>query len=93
MVRLSKPVEGGMTKQTKMEHLNIVWKQSGNKPQELADVPEPPPELLYLWDWLGELTYPMSFAELEAWGRLTGHTLCRWEVEALVKLDRVRGNG
>ena len=86
-------MEGGLTKQTKMEHLTIVWKQSGKKPQELADIPEPPRELMYLWKWLGDLSYPMSFAELEAWGRLTGHELRRWEVEALVKLDRVRCNG
>lgn len=90
MTKLSKPVEGGT--QSKMEHLRAVWKQTGVKPTEL-ELPEVPREMLYLWKWLCDLIYPMSFSELKAWGELTGRKLSRWEVEVLIRLDTVRSNG
>lgn len=90
MIRLSKPVSGGT--QSRLSHLEAVWKATGTKPQELADLPDPPEELMYLWHWLGDQVHPMSYAELEGWARLTGRSLSRWEVEALIQLDRARAN-
>ena len=90
---LSKPVEGGHTTQSKMEQLRAVWKQTKVKPPELEAIPEPPRDLLYLWEWLGDQMYPLSYAELTAWQGLTRRRLARWEVEVMMRLDRVRSHG
>lgn len=71
----------------------MVWKQTGRKPSELEKVVPGPTELRYLWDWLCEQVYPLSFAELEAWQRLTGRRLERWEIRAMIELDKVRSYG
>jgi hypothetical protein len=89
---LSKPVEGGGT-QSQIEHLRAVWKQTGRKPLELDKIPEPPRDLVYLWNWLNDLIYPMSYSEVIAWGTLTGRKLAKWEVAVMMRLDRVRSNG
>ena len=60
---------------------------------ELEKVIPRPKELFYLWDWLSEQVYPLSFTELEAWQRLTGRRLALWEVRALIELDKVRSYG
>lgn len=62
-------------------------------PQELESVFPRPKELMYLWEWLCEQVYPLSFAELESWQRLTGRRLSLWEVRVLIELDKVRSNG
>lgn len=74
------------------DHLRGVWKGTGVKPAEL-DYPEPPEELRYLWEWVNHFTHPLSIADLKAWSELTEHGIARWEIEALVLLDRVRANG
>lgn len=53
----------------------------------------PPKEFKYLWDWLCELTYPLSFTELESWQRLTGRELSMWQVRVMTELDKVRSHG
>lgn len=62
-------------------------------PDELEEVMSPPRELMYLWEWLRDHMYPLSFTELVAWQGLTGRHLSRWEVSALVLLDKVRSHG
>jgi hypothetical protein len=91
IIALSKPVEGGHSSQTKREHYRAVWKGTGIKPPQL-DGPTPPKDMLYLWRWLMDLPHPLSFIELEAWSRLTGVVLGRWEVEALITLDKARAD-
>lgn len=78
---------------SKKQHLLKVWKQTGRKPKELDEVLPPPTDLIYLWDWLGNFTYPLSFTELEAWTRLTGRSLARWQIQAMAELDKVRAHG
>ena len=68
-----------------------MWKQTGIQPQELADIPVPPTELLYLWRWLDHLAHPLNFAELESWARLQRRELALWEIDAMTRLDRIRG--
>lgn len=84
------PVDGGHTQQTRREQLRAVWKTTGIKPPEL-DI-APPEEVLYLWQWLRNFVYPLTYVELEAWSRLRGVQLANYEIEALMKLDRARAD-
>ena len=56
----------------------------------MADVPECPPELAYLWDWTTCIRGPISYTELEAWMRLNCVALSSWEVEVIMSLDAKR---
>lgn len=67
-----------------------MWKQTGVKPQELVEVGEPPEELAYLWHWLNEHAPPLLYAELAHWQTMTHRKLKPWEVETMMRLDRVR---
>lgn len=62
-------------------------------PEDLEKVMNKPVELMYLWEWLNEHVYPISFVELESWQRLTGRSLSMWEVKAIIELDKVRSYG
>jgi hypothetical protein len=73
-----------------MKHLLAVWKQTKVKPQELEELGEPPQELVYLWQWLNEHAPPLLYAELSHWQMLTGRKLKPWEVETMMRLDRIR---
>ena len=70
-----------------------VWSQTGRMPEELGKVIPTPQELYYLWVWLSEQVYPLSYVELEAWQRVTGRNLALWEVRAMIELDKVRSYG
>ena len=58
-----------------------------------------PEEIAYLWEWFRELDgargsngfgpMPVSYAELDAWARLTGRHTLPWEVRWLMLLDRI----
>lgn len=82
--------ESGLSKKA---HLYMVWKQTGRMPDELGKVIPVPEEMMYLWDWLNELQYPLSFMELEAWQRSTQRKLEGWEVRVMQELDKVRSYG
>ncbi len=51
-----------------------VWRQTGNKPKTLADQPEKPLELSYIWDWFLSLMNKdgIKFAEVESWSNIKG---------------------
>ena len=83
-------MEGGQSTLSQKSHLAKVWQQTGKMPPQLEKVIPRPKELVYLWDWLCEQVYPLSFTELEAWQRVTGRRLYLWEVRALIELDKVR---
>lgn len=74
-------------------HLEAVWRQTGRKPAELAGHIEMPPELAYLIEWLALLPTPLTHSELHHWVQLTHRRLDRWELEALMMLDRTRSDG
>jgi len=60
--------------------------------------PALPAACAYVWTWFCELhaargyhqagPNPISYAELDAWARLTGRRLTPWEVAALRTLDQ-----
>jgi len=66
-----------------------VWKASGEKPKELAKQPEPPEDLLYLWEWYWQLSPNFDFTEIQNWSLLTHRNLRAWEAELLRKLSRI----
>lgn len=75
---------------SRVEHLQSIWKQSGEKPKEL-DGP-PMPELgAHLWSWFSQLHKarqgPITYSEIEAWARLTGNSPQAWEVQAIKEID------
>lgn len=54
---------------------------------------DPPPEVAYLLGWFADLSArrrdggPLNFADIEAWGRLSGNAPTPWEVSVLTQLD------
>lgn len=71
--------------------MNQVWKSTGVKPPELAEEPDFPNELNYLWVWHRQLlgVQPLSMSELKAWNDLLQVELAGWEVEVLLSLDTI----
>lgn len=61
------------------------------KPPQLADAPEMPQELGYLWEWFREVFtgQPLTFGEMESWSNMTGKRLRGWEAELIKSLDRI----
>jgi hypothetical protein len=70
---------------------------SAARPKVLADTPEIPPALEYLWRWWHELVIGrasggfgpshVSWAELGSWCRLSDTVLEPWEARCLMDLD------
>lgn len=67
-----------------------VQKTTGVKPEQL-NVPEPPQELLYLYDWFLELYsgHPLTFSELLSWTQMMRITVEPWEIDAIRSLERI----
>jgi hypothetical protein len=63
------------------------------KPKQLAEIPECPPELAYLWQWTCGIRGPISYCEIEAWMRVNRVALSAWEVEVIMALDNKRSEG
>jgi hypothetical protein len=81
-------------------HLEAVFRQTGQMPQKLAEVPKMPEMLAYLWVWFCELDAarggngfglnPIGYSEIKAWAELTRVQPEPWEIEALRRFDAVR---
>lgn len=85
------------TGETQRAALESVEQSTGRRPPELDECPLP-------WAgahvvlWFNEIALgrqfsmagplPLSYQEIEAWGRLNGRRLLPWEVRAIKKLDR-----
>ena len=79
------------------EHYAAIWKRSGTKPDELKN--ELPDWLGYLWQWFLELHQTrgsgmegmqrITYAEIDAWIRLTGNVVDWWDVRAIKAVDSV----
>ena len=67
-----------------------VEKSTGKTPKDLLNAPTLREELVDLWKLFCELP-EYTYSELEAYGRLTGITLSPWEVDAIIKLNKYRG--
>lgn len=84
-------------------HLLQVCKQTGKTPEELGFalpeevVPDVPENGEYLWAWFQELSsgrgnnelgvLPLSWADMDAWARLTGNFPESWETAILRSMD------
>lgn len=81
-------------------HLESIERQTGRKPKQLAEIPEMPADVGYLWAWFLELDggrggngfglNPLSYSEIQAWATLMRVKLVPWEVEAIKRIDSVR---
>jgi hypothetical protein len=81
-------------------HLESIERQTGKKPKQLAEIPEMPGVLMYLWDWFCALDSgrggngfglnPLSYSEIQAWATLMQVQLAPWEVDAIKRIDAVR---
>ncbi len=80
-----------------MEHLLSVWERTGVKPARLADAPALPDGLAAVWTAFCDLrnSCPSSgmgpgritFSEIDAYQRVTGHYLPAWQVDAIRRVD------
>lgn len=58
-------------------------------------LPEPPRETLHVWGMFADLSQargpsqPISYSEMEAYGRLTGMMPTPWEAEQIKRLDAI----
>lgn len=79
------------SKQTLRASLQQVWKTLGRKPKQLAEAPEMPEELAYVWEWYREVFsgQPLTFSELHHWSVMTGKRLLGWEAELIRSIDRI----
>lgn len=84
-------------------HFLQVCKQTGKTPEELGfalpeeAVPDVPENGEYLWAWFQELSsgrgnngfgvLPLSWADMDAWARLTGNQPEPWETAILRSMD------
>ena len=76
---------------TRRETLEHVWKTSGKKPKSLAEHEDLDEDIIYLWNWFGEVCCDnLSFTELDAWQRCTGTKLEPFEAVAIRQLGIIR---
>ena len=66
-------------------------------PEELANAPELPEPVKYLWGFFLDLSrqrgsngfgvLPLSYSDIHAWQQLNELSLDRWELDAILRLD------
>lgn len=68
-----------------------MWKVTGKQPPRLAEAPQCPEELIYIWDWYRDIFtgQTMTFNEIQSWSQLMGYELSAIEAEMIRKLDRI----
>lgn len=80
---------------TLREHLQSAEAQTGVEIPELHQE-RVPIEVAHIWEWFKDLhaaraasfgPSPISYADIEAWARLTGRAPTRWEVSCIKRLD------
>lgn len=78
------------------EHLENIWKQTGQKPVELEDTPELPSQFIYCYEVFRDLSSrrpsgfgasPISYSEIYAYKNLLDIDLAIWEVRVIIILD------
>lgn len=74
---------------SRYDTLKQVEKSTGRTPPDLLAAPELRGEHSYAWETFCSLKMH-TYAEIEAYGRLTGVTLSPWEVDAVMVLARLR---
>jgi hypothetical protein len=83
---------------TLREHLELAWRQTGKKPDQLF-VPELPYVLTNVWEWFAEMHATRSSGEfgicklgyvaIDSWSRLVGIELSLFELKCIVALDNL----
>lgn len=76
------------SKTSRYTQLKRVEKQSGVTPEGLIP-PQFPPEAALLWEIFLTIR-SLSPTEIKAYCDLTGETLSKWEVDAMMNLDTIR---
>ena len=68
-----------------------VAKQTKRVPPQLADAPQCPPGMLYLWSWFHELYtgHRLTHTEVYSWCQLRNIKLDDVELQLLYKLERI----
>lgn len=78
------------------EHLQGVWDRTGEMPARLADAPQCPPALAYLWSIYVRLRRRCApsmgkarvlFTDMLAFQQVTGTRLAPWEANVIERLD------
>lgn len=89
---LASVVPGSKTRITQRQHLEQIDKSEGTVSPELERSGRRPAVLGYIWDWfVRDLIWssPLTWQELEAWGRLTLKNATAFEFEQLFALDKI----
>lgn len=68
-----------------------VMESSSIMPVEMSQMPDMPDECTFLWDAFTRLS-SCSYTEIKAYIELTGDCLGRWEIDAIIQLNKVRAN-
>lgn len=68
-----------------------MWKATGRQPPQLAEAPQCPEELIYIWDWYKEIFTgdTLTFTEMQSWSQTMGIKLLSIEAEIIRRLDRI----
>ena len=85
-------------KATLRHHLEVAWKRTGKKPQQLEDAPDLPQEAAHVWDWFLVLASkrqqamagiaPLLESEIGWFFSNRGIAPEPWELDAINALDR-----
>lgn len=88
---MSLPLPGSTSGTSEKDHLLAVAKQTGKLPAKLAEQPKCPEAFAHLWQWFLEIqtSESLTFAEIEAWSRLTHRRITGQEAAILRRLDSI----
>lgn len=80
------------------DHLNALWKQTGQKPKELDEFILPP-TMQYVWELFLQLcdgrqsngfgAAAFSWSDIQAWINLYGHNMSSLEIKIIKQLDLI----
>lgn len=80
------------------DQLMNVWSQTGEKPQELENLPELPQSCYMVWEWFLNLNesrssngfgfQPISYTEIYSFFKLKEVNPDHWEIDLIRRLDR-----
>ncbi|ROT45002.1 hypothetical protein [Pusillimonas sp. NJUB218] len=94
MFDLERKTESGESLRQVLEQVRT---KTGITPAALQNPPELPEGAETVWGWFQELAaqrqqginggMSLSFTEIDAWGRLRGIRLARWQLDLILRLD------
>lgn len=71
-----------------------VLKTTKKVPKQLAEVPPPPLDMMYLVGWYRELQDggPLDYQKLYYWQKVMSRSPASWEIETLLAMDNLYWN-